>query len=76
MTQAEWEAIDEHFKKGADLRRDSSRAVPWALHERAGRARRSLFATTGRLHRLVWLLTRRRFAAARRRAFRLPGGLS
>ena len=45
-------------------------AVPWLLHEVPAEVRRGLFAEPGgRLHQLVWLLTRRRFERQHQRAF-------
>jgi iron-sulfur cluster repair protein YtfE (RIC family) len=69
MTQAEWEAIDEHFKKGVTFG-ELLTLVPWALHQVPADVRTRLFAQPGgRAHRLLWGLTRRRFERLDRRAF-------
>ena len=69
MTQADWEEVDKHFQEaltfGALLK-----AVPWALHRVPVEVREELFTRTGRLHRLLWALTRRAFERLDRRAFR------
>lgn len=70
MTHADWLALDEeHFKKEMTPRY-VMRIVPWAAHgiPRADLAR--IFAEAGGGFRLVWLATRRRFAAREARTFR------
>lgn len=70
MTNAEWMAVDEHLKEGVGLR-TLLRLVPWALHELPAEARDGLFEQPGgTAHRLMWLLTRRRFERQHRTAFR------
>jgi iron-sulfur cluster repair protein YtfE (RIC family) len=73
MTNAEWLSVDEHFKEGLTLGR-LLRVVPWAMHRVPAEAQELIFAESGRLHRALWLLTRRSFARREARAFRhLPG---
>jgi len=70
LTQADWEAIDEKFKEGVSFGK-ILRLVPWVLHEVPAEVRDQLFAEPGgAAHRIVWLLTRGRFARQDRRAFR------
>ena len=38
--------------------------VPWLVHELTPDARAHVFRTTGPVYRLIWLLTRSRFARA------------
>jgi iron-sulfur cluster repair protein YtfE (RIC family) len=70
LTQEEWEAIEEeHFSAGISLR-EILPLVPWALHELPAPVRRDLFARPGGgMHRVMWLLTRRRFAREDAAAF-------
>lgn len=69
LTQQEWEDIDEHFKKGVSLSL-ILQAVPFMLQGVPAEVRNGLFAEPGgRVHQLVWLLTRRRFERRHRQAF-------
>ena len=69
MTPADWEAIDEHFKEGVSFAQ-ILKLVPWVLHQVPADVREALFQEPGGgAHRVVWLLTRRRFARHDRRAF-------
>lgn len=74
MTGAEWEAIDEHFKKALTLK-DLPRIVPWALVQVPAGVREEIFARPGgTAHRVAWWLSRRWFGRWDARAFRyLPG---
>ena len=71
LTPAEWERLDEEvFRKGITFRRIVA-LVPWVLHEVPGPVRRQLFAEPGgRMHQVIWRLTRRRFERRERVAFR------
>ena len=70
MSAAEWEELDEHFKKALTVR-DLPKLVPWALLGVPAAAREQVFARPGgSLHRLVWRLTRHRFDRFEARAFR------
>ena len=71
LTPQEWEAIEhEHFREGMGLRQTLA-VVPWALHRVPGHALRRLFSLPGGgAHRLLWSLTRRRFARRTAIAFR------
>jgi type IV secretory pathway VirJ component len=62
LTPEDWERIEEeHFNKDVAFR-DILPLVPWALHEVPASVRRDLFAKPGGgAHRVMWLLTRRRF---------------
>ena len=73
MTHAEWEAIDEHFKKGLPFSRLVA-AVPWVMHRVPGEVQQQVFAESGLLHRLLWLATRRGFARRDAIAFRYLEG--
>lgn len=69
MTNAEWHALDEKFKAGVSFGQVLA-LVPWALHEVPADVRQRLFGEPGgTVHRLVWVLTRRRFARADATAF-------
>jgi iron-sulfur cluster repair protein YtfE (RIC family) len=69
LTQADWEAIDAHFKESVTFG-EVVRLVPWVLHQVPAEVRTRLFAEPGgRMHQLVWVLTRRRFERLDRRAF-------
>jgi hemerythrin-like domain-containing protein len=70
LTQEEWERIEkEQFTDDLGLR-DILPLVPWALHEVPAPVRRGLFAQPGgRMHKAMWLLTRRRFARQDAAAF-------
>ena len=67
--QEDWDAIDERFKEGITFSKIVT-LVPWALHEVPTVALPDLFARTGAAHKVIWRLTRRRFARAEARAFR------
>ena len=71
LTPAEWERLDEEvFKEGITFSRIVA-LVPWVLHEVPGPVRRQLFAQPGgRMHHLIWRLTRRGFDRRERVAFR------
>lgn len=68
LTRDEWEEIDEHFKSALPFGL-LVRAVPWVLHQVPRETRERVFAGSGLLHRVVWLLTRRGFARRDARAF-------
>jgi Hemerythrin HHE cation binding domain len=69
MTQAEFEEVDEHFKEGLTLGL-LARTVPWALHGLPGTTLEELFTHTGRMHKVLWLVTRRSFERLDQKAFR------
>ncbi len=70
LTQADWERLDEeHFKE--DLSPGKVvRIVPWAAYGVPGDVLDGVFTKAGFGFKLVWLVTRRRFAAREARAFR------
>jgi len=69
FTQQDWDDVDEHFKAELTLGK-LLRLVPWALQGVPADVREGLFAQPGGgAHRAVWLLTRRGFERAHRRAF-------
>ena len=74
LTAGEWRDLEARFGEG--LRpRDLLVLVPWTVHGLPGDELRELHRRAGRVHRLVWRLTRRRFERLDRRAFRhLPPG--
>ncbi len=71
MTAEEWQRLDEEvFKEGLTFKKIIG-LVPWVLHEVPGAVRRQLFAEPGgRMHQLVWALTRRGFDRRQQVAFR------
>ncbi len=70
MTGAEWEELDRHFKEQLRLR-DVFALVPWILLDVPETVRAELFQLPGgRGHRLLWWLTRGRFARRHARAFK------
>ena len=70
LTPEDWERIEEeHFNKDIAFR-DILPLVPWALHEVPAPIRRALFAKPGgTMHKVMWLLTRRRFERQQAAAF-------
>jgi hypothetical protein len=69
MTGPEWEAMEAELGKGVPFA-EVLNLVPWVLHRVPADVRRRLFSREGgRAHRLVWLLTRRRFGRQDRAAF-------
>jgi hemerythrin-like domain-containing protein len=68
LTQADWEAIDEHFVEGVSPRRLIA-LVPWALHGLPTTVRQELLRKARPAQRLVWRLTRGRFERLDARAF-------
>jgi hypothetical protein len=70
VTPAEDERIEaEHFRAGIPLNKIAE-IVPWALHQLPDEVRDRVFTITGPAYRLIWLLTRDRFARQNRRAMR------
>jgi hemerythrin-like domain-containing protein len=69
LTQSDWDELDERFKEGVTFAKVVT-LVPWALSEVPATALPDLFARTGGVHRIIWRLTRRRFARQEARAFR------
>lgn len=69
-TQEDWERLEEeHFQADVTLGK-VVRVVPWAASGLPREVRDHVFAKTDKGFRLVWLLTRRRFARQQARAFR------
>jgi hypothetical protein len=69
-TPAEDERIEaEHFRAGLPLSKIAE-IVPWALHELPDSVRNRVFTLAGPAYRLIWLLTRDRFAPQNRKAMR------
>jgi hemerythrin-like domain-containing protein len=69
MTQADWEAADDHLKEGLTLGL-LVRAVPWVMHQVPTAVQQQVVAESGPAHRLLWRLTRRGFERRDARAFR------
>lgn len=71
LSAEEWERLEEEvFREGITFRQVVD-LVPWVLHEVPGPVRRQLFAQPGgRMHRLIWRVTRRGFERRDRVAFR------
>lgn len=70
MTQAEWLELDEkHFKDDSITLGKIVRIVPWAAYDVPRDVLSRVLAEAGLPFRVVWLLTRRRFARRERRAF-------
>ena len=69
FVQADWDELDEKFQEGITFGKVVA-LVPWAISEVPASALTDLFARTGGVHRLIWRLTRRRFARQEARAFR------
>lgn len=70
MTQEEWLELDErHFKDDSLTLAKVARIVPWAAYDVPREARDRVLAEAGPGFRVVWLLTRRRFARREERAF-------
>jgi iron-sulfur cluster repair protein YtfE (RIC family) len=69
MTNQEWHAIDENFKRGVAFS-SLVQLVPWVIHRVPADVRELVFAETGLLHRTLWWLTRRRFERRDADAFR------
>lgn len=70
MTPAEWHALDEEFFKAGITPGYAIRMVPWAAYGVPRPALDRVFAEAGPGFKLVWLATRRRFAAREARTFR------
>ena len=69
-TQADWDRLDEeHFKQDLTLGK-VVRVVPWAAYGVPRDVLDGVFAKAGPGFRVVWLLTRGRFARRQARAFR------
>jgi iron-sulfur cluster repair protein YtfE (RIC family) len=70
MTQAEWLELDEkHFKDEKLTLGKVLRIVPWAAHGVPREPRDRVLAEAGTPFKVVWMLTRRRFARREREAF-------
>lgn len=70
LTRDDWEAVEAHLSEGVGFGQ-VLKLVPWALHEVPAEVRDRLFdGPGGTMHRVIWLLTRRRFARHDRTAFR------
>jgi iron-sulfur cluster repair protein YtfE (RIC family) len=69
MTDEEWHAIDENFKRGVPFGR-LVQLVPWVMHSVPDEVREQVFAGSGPLHRTLWRLTRRRFERGETVTFR------
>ncbi|GAA1909066.1 hemerythrin domain-containing protein [Nocardioides marmoribigeumensis] len=74
LSAAEYDAIDEHFKKTLTPRR-LFRLVPWALVEVPTEVREELLGREGgTAHRVAWVVSRGSFRRLQRAAFaHLPG---
>ena len=69
-TQADWDRLDEEHFKGDLTPAKVLRVVPWAAYGVPREVLDGVFGKTEPGFRLVWLLTRRRFARRQARAFR------
>jgi hypothetical protein len=70
MTPEDWTAVDEEFFKSHLTPRLVTALVPWAAYGLPREILSRVFAESGLGFKLVWLATRRRFAAREARAFR------
>ena len=70
MTPADWEALDEQFFKKSLSLRLVVRLVPWAAYGVPREVLARVFAEADPGFKLVWLVTRRRFARREERVFR------
>ena len=71
LTAEEWERLEEEELKPGIPFSSLLALVPWAVHEVPTVTREQLFARPGgTVHRVLWLLTRRRFRRQDRLAFR------
>ena len=68
LTSGEWQALEAGFGEGLGVR-DLVAMVPWALHGLAEHHRGELLSRSGRLHRVLWRLTRHGFARREARTF-------
>jgi hemerythrin-like domain-containing protein len=72
LAQADWDEVEHrHFKKRLTPA-EVAFAVPWVCLGLPAEIRERGFAVAGFGFRLVWLVTRRRFARKERRAFGTP----
>ncbi len=70
MTQEEWKDLEEeHWNRGVTVRMALA-LVPWALHRLPEDVRARVLPDAPVPFRVVWLLTRRRFARREARTFR------
>ena len=71
LTAEEWERLEEEELKPGIPFSSLLALVPWAVHEVPAATREQLFARPGgTMHRVLWMLTRRRFRRQDRLAFR------
>ena len=70
MTQEQWLVLDEEYFKKKMTPRFVMNVVPWAAYRLPREVLDRVFAEVGLGFKLVWLATRRRFAAREDRAFR------
>jgi hemerythrin HHE cation binding domain-containing protein len=70
MTQDDWLALDEEFFKKELTPGLAIKLVPWAAYGVPRDALDRVFAEAGLGFKILWLATRRRFAAREARAFR------
>lgn len=71
LTAEEWKRLDEEELRASIPFTQLLALVPWALHEVPAATRELIFAQPGgRLHRVLWLLTRGRFRRREQIAFR------
>jgi len=70
MSPEEWLALDEEFFKSHLTPRLAMALVPWAAYGVPRDVLDRVFAESGLGFKLVWLVTRRRFAVREARAFR------
>ena len=69
LTQADWEECERRSFAKPATPSEVSFAVPWVCLDLPAHAREHAFGTAGRGFKVVWLLTRRRFARLQRQAF-------
>lgn len=70
LTQADWDRLDEEQFKADLTFAKIVRIVPWAASGLPREVLDGVFATSGGGFKVIWLLTRRRFARRQARAFR------
>ena len=68
MSAEEWRTFEKRIEDNVGLGQ-VFRLVPWAMHGLPVTAREEVFARTGTPHRILWQLSRGRFARLHRRAF-------
>lgn len=69
MTEQEWTDFEKRIGETITLSQ-VFKLVPWVIHGLSAERRREVFAATGAAHRVLWMLSHRRFERLDRRAFK------